>query len=99
MRFKNLNVKEPKESFLVWLGTIVLPKSNYLNKKIRGKNLLEVDFESLEYIAFKCKQCNDLLKKQAKFLYFIQMYQKLNELDIEEEEFDELIEEYIGGNI
>ena len=95
MRFKKVNLKDPNESFLVWLGTVILPKSNYLNKKIRGKNLLEIDFNALEYIAFTCKQCNKLLKKQALYLYFIKLYQNLSNHDLDEDEYDDLVEEYI----
>ena len=99
MRFKNVNLKDPKESFLIWLGEVKLPRSNYLNKKIRGKLLLNVKFENLEYIAFKCNGCSDLLKKQAKYLYFIQLYENLSEYDITEDEYDSLVEEYIEGGI
>jgi hypothetical protein len=97
MKFNNVNVKDPSEDFLIWLSNVILPKSNYLSKKVRGKKLLEIDIDSLEYIAFKCKSCNDLLKKQAKYLYFIKLYENMAKYEIEEYEFDELVKEYIGG--
>ena len=94
MKFNNVNLKDPQEEFIIWLSKIKLPKSNYLNKKVRGNMLLNLDLNALEYIAFKCIQCNDLLKKQSKYLYFIKLYENLEEYELEEYEYDELVKEY-----
>jgi len=93
MHFKNVNVKDPSDKFMVWLGEVKLPKSNYLNKSTRGKQLLTLPIETVEYIGWSCKQCNPLLKRQAKYLYFIMLYPQISEHDISEEEFDEVVAE------
>ena len=95
MHFKNVNVKDPSDSFMTWLGTVRLPKANYLTKAIRGKLLVEIPSDAVRYMAYKCNGCNDLLKKQALYLDFINLWENRVELEIEEYEFDELVEEYL----
>jgi len=98
MHFKDVKVKDPSEKFLVWVSQpqFRLPKSNYLNTRIRGKLLVELEIDDLEYIGWTCKQCNELTKKQAKYLYFINLYPKISELEIDEEMFDLIVSEDIG---
>jgi len=97
MKFKNVNVKDAPENFLIWLSEVKLPKSNYLNKSVRGKTLAACSLDVLEYIGWSCKNCNPLLKKQAKFLYYIRLYPKISELEIDEQDFNELVIEDLGS--
>lgn len=98
MYFKNINVKDPSDNFVAWLGSVKLPKANYLTKSIRGKLLVEIPSDNLQYIAYKCNGCSDLLKKQALYLDFINIWEDRVELELDESEFDELVNEYIKGN-
>jgi len=95
MYFKDIDVKDPSEKFMIWLGEVRLPKANYLTKKVRSKLLLEIPSDSVQYIAYKCNGCQGLLKKQALYLDFINMWENHIELGIDEQQFDELVEEYI----
>jgi hypothetical protein len=96
MKFSDIDLKSPDPKLRRWLEEEILPKSNYLNRKARGKQLGEVGFDTLEYIAFKCKQCTGILKKKAKYLYFIILFGQLELHEINEDDYDALVKEYFG---
>ncbi len=75
----------------MWIGNIKLPKSGYLSKSIRGLPFLELTQDNLEYLGWTCKSCPTLLKKQARFLYYVNLYPQLSELELDEEEFNEVL--------
>ena len=97
--FLDLDVKNPSEETMNYLKDTKLPKSGYLNTGTRGKLLTALTLDQLEYIAFNCKQCTDFVKLKSLVAYFIKLYQHLSENDFTEEEYDEMIDEYISPKI
>lgn len=97
--FLNLNIKNPSEETRNYLENTRLPKSGYLNTGTRGKLLTELTLDQLEYIAFNCKQCTDFIKSKSLVAYFIELYQNLEENDFTEDEYDEMVDEYISPKI
>jgi hypothetical protein len=72
------NPTKPSVKLMEHLESIVLPKSGYLNVSTRGKKLIELELDALDYLAYRCKQCPEDIKLMAKVLYFITWYEELS---------------------
>ena len=92
-RFKAVDIKDPSDNFIQWLSDTVLPSSGYISKSLRKKRLTDSTMDNLEYIGWSCKSCPTLLKRQAKYLYYIRLYSNPELYDITDIEIDILWKE------
>lgn len=68
------NPINPSKKLMEHLDTIILPKSSYLNKETRGKKLLELSLDKVEYLFGRCEHCTSDIKLIARVVYYIKWY-------------------------
>ena len=87
----SFNPISPSQKLMLYLDTITLPKSGYLNTSTRGKKLIDLEQDQIEYLSNRCKQCPSDMKLVSKVLYYIKWYEEL--LESSDEEDKQLYEE------
>ena len=71
------NPINPAEKLMEHIDTIILPKSGYLNTSTRGKKLIDLELDQVEYLFNRCKQCTADIKLISKVLYYIMWYKEV----------------------
>lgn len=89
----------PSEKLMKYLATIKVPKAGYITNSMRGKQLLDLEDDAIDYLAHRCKQCTGDMKLMAKVLYYIKWYEELLEDGDGEdlEKYEELFREDFSG--
>lgn len=87
------NPKSPSSELMDLIKNTTLPKSGYLNTSMRGKPIIDLTIDELEYIGFDLRNGQDKLKMMCKLYYFIKLFLALDTERISEEDFDMLVKE------
>ena len=71
----NIDISNVSEELNKKLRETLTPKSNKISSKLRGISIKDAPMNTIEYMAFECATCNELLKMMCQIEYMIRAYE------------------------
>ncbi len=93
---KDFDPRHPSVGLVDAIAKARSPKNASLSQKLRDVSLSELPMDTIEYIAYELNFRATITKIYAKFQYYILMYENLNDLGLDDDDFRDAVKEEFG---